>query len=383
MILCVNCSAETKARMDTLLAKSSYSDYSELIAVAIENLSVLSEEVGSKGAIFIGETSVSPTAIPPLRQNAVASPRVITQAGREIAQVTVPKSTKKAATQETVSIPAAFQRNDPDGDCPAVAEIPVAEPKRVYTLDEWLFGQYNKLLPTKASCRALVKLAVEKGGALPWRSTAAQISEMAGQLGDYLAEYDYKHQNNRDDALVTAFPRSGPEAEKGRARYATHFVGNVNSQGALGGLLWEYRFAALAPGDEPFLVPTTAAVEFARMVNPILDNSQNGPTQKFSGEEIAFLLGHIRTYLPVELFAFSTLLGSIESGVNTPDQLDKMLDALTPKEQGYLLSPSFLVSQRSGAISRLADLGLIRRIREGVRVTYSVTEEGLLFNKSL
>jgi hypothetical protein len=43
------------------------------------------------------------------------------------------------------------------------------------------------------------------------------------------------------------------------------------------------------------------------------------------------------------------------------------------------LSQSFLASQRSGAVSRMSDLGLIERRREGVRVFYAATEDGVVF----
>ena len=43
------------------------------------------------------------------------------------------------------------------------------------------------------------------------------------------------------------------------------------------------------------------------------------------------------------------------------------------------LSQSFLASQRSGAVSRMSDLGLIERRREGVRVFYAVTDDGRAF----
>jgi hypothetical protein len=40
------------------------------------------------------------------------------------------------------------------------------------------------------------------------------------------------------------------------------------------------------------------------------------------------------------------------------------------------LSESFLASQRSGAISRMEDLRLVLRVRDGVRVFYDVTDIG-------
>jgi hypothetical protein len=43
-----------------------------------------------------------------------------------------------------------------------------------------------------------------------------------------------------------------------------------------------------------------------------------------------------------------------------------------PTEQA--ITKTFLTTQRTGAISRLVDLGLVAREKEGLRVTYIVTQ---------
>jgi hypothetical protein len=153
----------------------------------------------------------------------------------------------------------------------------------------------------------------------------------------------------------------------------------ANSQNVLSGLLWDYRLAGLASGNEPLLLPTKQAIQLAKLTNPILDGCQAEPTQKFSVEETEFLLEHIRAFVPVESFAFRTLLQAIADGADTPDKLDETLRALVPNDSSRSLSPSFLTSQRSGALSRMADLGLIVRVRRGVKVSYTITEAGKEF----
>ena len=197
-----------------------------------------------------------------------------------------------------------------------------------------------------------------------------------------MADHDRRHQITRDDSLAVAFPRSGPDSEKSRTRYANQFVGSVNSQGILSGLLCDYRMAALTPGAVTRLMPTEPAIQFAMLANPVLDCSQVDPAQKFSPEESSFLLKHIRAHVPVEAFAFKTLIEAIAEGAITPDKLDETLRVHVPTETNRSLSPSFLTSQRSGALSRMADLGLITRERKGVRVSYIITEQGQRFMES-
>lgn len=381
MIVCINCDLETKVKMDSLMAKDHYTDYSELIAVAVANLWILDREVAEKGALVIGERTPLSPSVPLSRPvktvNQVSATSSVTPSRER-------PSAKTAALlvgRTPPSIPDLFLPVGLDGLSIATVDIEHQEPIAVdsFTLDRWLFGQYNKLLPAKANCRAMVRLAAEHPGGEPPEETASRIAEVAALLGDWLADHDRRHQIGRDDALATAFPRSGPDAEKSRARYANQFVGSVNSQGALSGLLRDYRLAGLTPGNDPRLLPTKQGISLARLANPILDGHQTEPAQRFSAEETAFLLEHIRSFVPAEAFAFRTLLRAIADAADTPDKLNEALRVFVPTDSNRSLSPSFLTSQRSGALSRMADLGLISRVRKGVRVSYAMTEQGQIF----
>lgn len=381
MIVCIKCNRETKEKLDRLLKKDNYKDYSELIAIAIDNLWILDHEVSEKGALVIGEDPASasmPIARPPIEQSKPVS------VGKPLPAPSCQTNGANAPfapiAQFPVHIPELFLADGLDQLSATIVDLPPFEnAKESYTLDRWIFGQYNKLLPAKVNCRALVRFIARQENAALLDTVAAQIAEAATLLGDYLADYDRCHQLGRDDSLATAFPRSGPEAEKSRIRYANQFVGSVNSQGILSGLLCDYRLAALAPGTSARLLPTEPAVNFARLINPVLDTCQTEHAQKFSLEEIGFILEHIRSHVPVEAFAFRTLIQAIMGGADTPDKLDEALRTLVPTDFNRSLSPSFLTSQRSGALSRMADLGLITRIRKGVRVTYTITPNGEAF----
>lgn len=378
MIVCMRCRADVKEKMDILLSKNHYSDYSELIAVAIENLWVMEQEVVERGALVISERSAPPVA--PAASPSTERARPLDHGKAAPAPARHPKPSKAASipiVPAPVHIPELFLAYGLDGLSARTTEISVSEEREeAFTLDRWLFGQYNKLLPLKVNCRALLRIATEYPEGAPLEDVAPRIGEVAALLGDYLADHDRRHQIARDDALATAFPRSGADAEKSRARYANQFVGSVNSQGVLSGMLRDYRLAALAPGAGERLMPTEPALQFARLTNPMLDDCQTDPAQKFSPEEAAFLLDHIRVHVPVEAFAFRTLIAAILEGADTPDKLNEALHTHVPAETSRSLSPSFLTSQRSGALSRMADLGLIARERKGVRVSYIVTEQG-------
>jgi len=117
----------------------------------------------------------------------------------------------------------------------------------------------------------------------------------------------------------------------------------------------------------------------AEFSNPVIDvpNAQND--EKLSTEEIDFLLGHISERVIVEKFAYNSVLSAISMGAETPDSVDRWL-----KEKGLVdsqkkLSDSFISSQRSGVISRMTDLCLVTRAKEGVKVKYKLTQRGKAF----
>lgn len=378
MILCFKCSQELKKKLDSILNNGQYKDYSELIEIAISNLWVLEQEVTRKGHHMIENNGPLSSAIGPdskSERGKKASPRKQVLHPRTQGMVIPPEH---SSIDQPPRIPDVFLFHERDN-----LHINTLEPQcekldteKIFTLDRWLFGQYNKLLPAKASCRALAYMAPTYEKGVPLVVAGSEIARAAMELGDWLRSHDYQNNIGRDDALSTAFPQSGAESEKSRVRYANQFVGSVNFHGQLSGLLSDYRLAALSTIDPPGLLLTEPGLAFAKLSNPVIDGMQGELTRKFSSEESSFLLEHIRQFVPVEDFTFRTLLKAVLGGTDTPDKLGKALLSLVPSDSNRSLSNSFLASQRSGALSRMADIGLIMRIRQGVRVTYAITDLG-------
>lgn len=385
MIICFNCSPETKQEMDTLMRQGRYRDYSELVSVAVSNLLLLTEKLGDQGVLVIGSDAqeIKQQGLSNDKQSSFSVNTV-----REVVRKTSSRilrnmhpSDSLPAKQGENSVPSIFLSVDSTVEPAALAQPADDEiiAGQEISLDRWLFGQYNKLLPAKANCRALAHLAKNSPAGVSVEDAAHKISDAAADFGGYLAEHDRKYDVGRDEAFSTAFPQSGPGEEKSRIRYGNQFVGAVNSQGQLSGLLFEYKLANLSQNNPDNILLTRAGWDFALIPNPVMDGKQDSLSSKFSAEETQWVMEHIRRYVPVEDFAFRSLLTAIVGGANTPGKLDGALAALIPINSGRSLSPSFLTSQRSGAISRMADLGLLARIRSGVRVSYSVTDMGISY----
>jgi hypothetical protein len=364
--------------MDYLVHSMQYKGYSELIASAVENLILLHEEVVKNGHVVIGEESppvarkTSTSASPPTRATSRRSG--LTTASRQ----RVKGKTGMSPPKKEPTIPRIFLLDGIAESPPALAALPndlwLAGQK--IPLDRWVFGQYNKLFPAKASCRALAHLLTREPRGVPLESAVVEVAENAAVLGDFLKYLDKRNGSNRDNAFSTAFPTTEDSSNKGRQRYASQFVASVNTQKQVSGLLIDFKLVNYTDARNVTLQLTRVGWEFAAMANPILDRVGDTPSQKFSAGETVFLIDHILRSVPVEDFAYRTIMAAVCHGADTPENLDEALGEHIPQDTIRSLSKSFLSSQRSGAISRMADLGLVTRVRDGVRVSYAVTDAG-------
>ncbi|MFN2453471.1 MAG: hypothetical protein ABR577_04560 [Pyrinomonadaceae bacterium] len=370
MIICFNCSPETKELLDKLLKTSQYTDYAEAISIAVANQAILQEQISKNGSLVIDEV-----------------PSLISQSFNLIKELSIGRSKPQGTTNIKVEdhlvnrsseIPPIFLLDGLNNSIPSIAHLPADFWTRgqEVPLDRWLFGQYNKLLPAKANCRALAHLLQNDTKGVTLEDAILKIADEAIILGELLSRHDEVNKVSRDDALATAFPCGSEKADKGRVRYANHFIASVNKQGQVSGLLIDLKLINFKAGKIPRLLLTDIGRQFSILRNPILDGEQESPAQKFTKEEVAFLLDHITRNVPVEDFAYRAILIAILEGANTPDHIDRVLQKYVPKDTNRNLSNSFLSSQRSGAISRMADLGLVERVRDGVKVSYSVTDSG-------
>jgi len=394
MIICFNCTAETKDELDRLVATGSYRDYGEAIAAAVRNQALMEQEVASKGPVVInGLSLLRSTPLPKAADNRQSARPAPAEAARKSASsrkadVVVEDSGNGAAylfqvkesRREAAQVPGLFKLDGlPDKPPKGLAELPfdMWAPGQPVPLDRWVLGQHNRLLPAKLNSRALIRLFADTLKGLPIAPTAERLAGEAAVFGDYLSALDEAKKTSRDEALSTAFPTTAEDADKGRTRYANQFVVYQNGRGELSGLMMDLKLInVVTQKKERFIVPTHFAWEFARLANPVIDSPGEGITEKFSPEERALLIRHIVTSVPVECFAYRAILKAVQAGNNTPEKIDAALKAHVAEDRAQKLSQSFLASQRSGAVSRMSDLGLVERQREGVRVFYVATDRG-------
>jgi hypothetical protein len=369
MIICFDIQRDTKSQMDEMVQDGDYRDYSELLAVAVANQHLLHVSRRVNGL---------PTVTPALQPlSTPEEPRF----GGKLPAKEVNAAYRPGGQEE--SIPAIFLK--PNGQ-PQLSLAPLPNDAfargMTVTADRWIFGQHNKLLPAKANVRALVNLlgCETKPVGVDLDDASREIATSASELGNYLRSLDLHSERSRDDSLALAFPSSeASNSDKSRLRYANQFVGSLSREGRMTGLLVDFKFVNVDRHKPPRIRLTEAGLRFAQLVNPILDGSMGEALEKFSSEEVEFIIAHIKENIPVEDFAYDVTLGAIRAGNDTPESLDRALKQYLPDRKERPFTDAFLTTQRAGVISRMADIGLVARTRSGSNVTYVLTEQGMQF----
>lgn len=363
MIICFNCRRDTKLQMDSMVAEGQYKDHSELIECAVSNLALLHQSMSGSTSIVIESAS------------GAAADRQ-TQDGVEPAlggeQVRWPGSNR------SVTVPDVFQLPDAPKEEIATAPFPddIWAKGQDVPLERWLFGQFNKFLPAKANTRALANLLLSSPKGVPLDEAGKTLSADGLALGDYLKVMDDRLGLKRGEKFSTAFPVSPDKESKGRLRYVSQFLASKNKAGQLSGMLVALKLVNRAGQKTSRLVLTQAGLDFAYLENPVLDDTAKEPSERLSVGEKDFLLDHIKTNVPAEDCAYRTIIGFIIAGGDNPKRLDAELRLHISPERRDTVLDSFIATQRSGALSRMVDLGLIKREKQGITVKYIVTDAG-------
>jgi|MDSV01.2.fsa_nt_gb hypothetical protein len=252
-----------------------------------------------------------------------------------------------------------------------------------------LSGYYNRIFPVKFVLRVLVAHSlistheISNDGA-EWMEEAEQITldelrksalEHALYARAFLVGIDRKAgaMKNVGSEIAVGFPESN---EKAKERFVAQFVGSKRKKELTGALI-EMGFVNL-PKFITFTIDevhfTPAGLKFALLPNPILDDGGTGwleyvqSGKRFSDDEVKFLLDHFRQNVPAEWGLMQAMHSAIRSGNNRPKSLDELLAIR------YDIVPTQASQLRNGVVSRMEEMMLITRTKEGREVRYEVTD---------
>jgi Arc/MetJ-type ribon-helix-helix transcriptional regulator len=374
MIISFRCPPRLQEKIEKLIESGSYQDLSSFCTAAIENLLLLEEHMPQSQGERV--PTKQPKTAPARRPKDRVAHTAPEPAGS-------PNMTPSEARANDLAFPVELAAFDQNSKLPFTLPVAVADLFKVndrVPVDRWLFGQYNRIFPAKVTLRALSNVAVKEGReTLVLDAVGARIAEIAAIVGDRLRSLDRRLATHRDDAFATAFPDPSLDGQKGRMRYQNHFVGHT-VKGEQGGLPVGLKLAVIhVLKNKPHILPTLAGWSFALLPNPILDDPSAPIEERLTTAEREFLLAHIRDQVPVELFAYRTLLSLLSQGIDSPDTMNSALMSLLSEQRKADDSREFVNTQRAGVLGRMTDLGLITHERDGRFVRRQLTEVGRKF----
>jgi len=234
-------------------------------------------------------------------------------------------------------------------------------------LKEWPWGQANRYLPLKMAVRAVANLS--SNGEWPLTSEVIEsIKSPAVTIGSILSQADSEQNRKREAVLSTALPRVYPDdarkSEKSQLRFIGSFMCQLSPTGSFypGGAIY-YGLAGRSGEDRIGL--TDAGLNFCRLHNPVLDNDPAIANSTLSNEEINWLREHAFN-LKGEGEAFSLILDVLgDKRLSPTDFTNAVAGILREDPEGGAFN-----IQLNGVISRMVELGLIKRIWEGTRAYY-------------
>lgn len=348
MVICFNATTAAHEALARLQATGRYRDVSAVISTALCNLEVLDLATQASGGSVINPSAITAAfPISPLERSN-RTPELLRQ----------PKMPFE--TDRFLAAPS-----------------PVTMPAELLPPKQWPWGQFNKVFPAKLTCRATLNLLLQNPG-IKITDAALSVTQSAAEIGGLLRTADEASHRRRDEAFAAALPSNTDPADKSFIRFAEQFVYGVGSFSATSYPL----MLRLVDGAGGNLRLTAAGVRFAEMTNPLLDGNLVQSADKFSDAELSFLHEHIRSAVPAESSALGAVLTAVKQGAVNPEAVDAFLRQLFPTASNELSDP-FLATQRTGAISRAVELKLLRRERNGVRVTYLLEPAAELFFQPL
>jgi Arc/MetJ-type ribon-helix-helix transcriptional regulator len=234
----------------------------------------------------------------------------------------------------------------------------------------WIWGMVNRVFPLKLVARVCANLSARE--AVPLHTVHQRSAECAHIIGTALAAQDRAKARRRNEGRAVSLP-VGHDIQKSKVRFAHQFVGRRGSgRPFVGGAFDTGLLGPVGSGD--LIAPTTAGWEFARIRNPVLDESDgvDGGNWNLSPEECDYYLHVVAAQVPAERMAFLAILGSLSRHPMTPEGLARAVAPRTAPGTSTVVADT----ARAGALGRLIDLRAVVREPKGRSAVFQISSSG-------
>jgi hypothetical protein len=260
---------------------------------------------------------------------------------------------------------------------PSVKMTREAEDQEI--LDKILWGQYYRFLPVKLSLRLLANQSGDFPRLASFKDVACSAAE---DLGAQLRKLDLASGKKSGEKISVSFPEHN---DKSRRRFKEQYIGFVRSSDKKSsGMLLTLRFARVFADKQAEVIGLTeSGKQFAALENPVLDKHLAAPI--FSANETEFIVKHVCEKLPQEALHMGIILDNLLHGGKGRSDLNSSLDGFYRRFQppGRTWTKDMINLMRAGAMSRMWELGMIKKERSGLLVTYKATALGESYRPEL
>ncbi len=151
----------------------------------------------------------------------------------------------------------------------------------------------------------------------------------------------------------------------------------MRKDGTLDGAMPYLRFVNLNKDEKGKVLIglTDPGLNFAKLNNPVLDFADF--EKSLNENEADFYIDHISKNVQGERNATKWLLYKLAIGLKDREEINNELK----REFGQIWGASDAVinTQRAGLMSRMFELGLIEKEKEGIKVIYNISNRGMRF----
>lgn len=233
-----------------------------------------------------------------------------------------------------------------------------------------LWGQYNRFFPVKIATRVAANLAKEySSGYAPLEELQEKSAQIARELGKVIEQKD-KQLGRKRGTIISAGLPIGRDHNKATSRFKYQFVGYMVGN-RIEGAAPTLKFLEMVKDEKNSVMAgiTDPGLRFASLSNPVIDLKDYSTA--LSAEEVEFLLDHIASEVLGEAKLIRLILAGVKEGIATPEELNRLVKGYNPDWKR-----NEVIMMRAGVVSRISELGLLERRKDGVKVTYLLTELG-------
>lgn len=254
-----------------------------------------------------------------------------------------------------------FQWNyNPDSDPPTRSPFPLDRSEIL------LFSQYYRFVPLKFAMVELGEFTAERGSPVNLDEFREHIQHAVKPLRDALVSWETKANVKKHERYSTGFPkRDSKNPKRSMVRYLNHYVGKFQHQaGEPAGLGHQLGFVSIRSDDDGGTIALTpAGRRFLAMDNPLLADGPDRGRSPLSDQEREYLVTHIRRTLSWEYDFIEFVYDTIDQHEGTYTEHMDRFRMFLKQAPNFTQDPSDnrVRSHTAGTISRMVDLGLLKR----------------------